>query len=56
MDFDDLLEDSEPIGQHKLTNKKKWNDIASSKLKNVIKDDDLDLFDDDDLWQVSKKK
>jgi len=54
-DLDDLLEDSEPTGQHKLSKKKNWNDIASSKLAGTAVDDDP--FDDDDFsWPGSKKK
>lgn len=56
MDIDDLLEDSEPSGQHKVTNKKSWSSIAKNKLAN-IKDDDDDLFDGDDFlnWNAKKK-
>lgn len=54
MDFEDLLEDSEPTGTHTLAKKKNWGDIASAKLVNALNDEDP--FDDDDLWPVSKKK
>jgi hypothetical protein len=54
MDFDDLLEDSEPTGAHTLAKKKNWGDIASAKLVNALNDEDP--FDDDDLWPVSMKK
>lgn len=54
MDFDDLLEDSEPTGKHTLASKKNWKDIAASKIKS--RDDLDDLLDEDDLWPVPKKK
>jgi hypothetical protein len=54
MDIDDLLEDSEPTGQHTLSKKKNWNEIAKSKLKGSAFDDDL--FDDDDFkWTGAPK-
>ena len=59
MDIDDLLEDSEPTGQHQKGNKSKtsWTSITQNKL-NPAADEDDDIFDDSDLfnWGANAKK
>jgi|LakMenEpi03Aug12_release.lakeMendotaPanAssembly.Ray.scaffolds.fasta_scaffold6365874_1 hypothetical protein len=54
MDIDDLLESSEPTGQHQLSNKKSWTAITKSKLAGTTDDD---LFDEELFnWGGPSKK
>lgn len=57
MDFDDLIGESEPTGQHSLIQKKNWNNIKSSHLGHDDPHLSDDLFNDaDDLWPGPKKR